>query len=87
MTKQRGIVAVAIASAVAGGLFWYSGEMLPRIRFWKDGVVPLVITACCEPWPGGKCWDMPIGDCPPSHDLVTCCGPSSEPDGSVSCGC
>lgn len=27
------------------------------------------------------------GDCPASKDLKSCCGPSTNEDGSVSCGC
>lgn len=70
---RRGLLAASVAAI---GALSCSGD-----------TIPLSVTLCCESWPGGKCYSVPIGDCPPSHDLVQCCGPASEPDGSVSCGC
>lgn len=47
--------------------------------------VPLTVWACCSV-NGCREVNSPP-DCPASDDLVSCCAPSTEPDGSVSCGC
>lgn len=46
---------------------------------------PLTVWVCCSVL---GCTEVTgPAQCPASDDLVSCCAPSTEPDGSVGCGC
>ena len=82
MTPRKKItLSTALATALVAGLAAYL-DFAPNP---SDPNQPIVIWTCCSVL-GCTEVDSPA-DCPATDDLVACCGPSTNDDGTTSCGC
>lgn len=79
MNRKFIVGAAAAAIIVAASLMPIAHESEP------PPVQPFTVWVCCSVL---GCQEVRVpADCQASDDLVSCCAPSTEPDGSVGCGC
>lgn len=79
MTRTTITLAAAVLAIVGAALAFTPKDDDPE-------PVPLTIWICCES-DGSHCVETSPAACSPAKDLVACCGPATEGDGTVSCGC
>lgn len=78
---NRKIIIGAAAAVIAGAITAF----VARDPVEPPVVVPLHVWVCCSV---NGCTEVDgPSDCRASDSLVYCCSPSTNPDGSVSCGC
>lgn len=82
MTRKKITFSTVIATALVAGLAAYFEAFAPTPN---DPTQPIVVWACCSV---NGCTEVDgPSDCPASDDLIACCGPSTNADGTTSCGC